>query len=87
MRRHIGFRCRAVSSLSGFGFCVCVPVYLYIFTYIYIYMYIYIYIWASPENPMKASLCKTTTDSSKDLPRKVAMVHAKGTLDFAKGVS
>ena len=44
-------------------------------------------IWASPENPMKAFLYKTTTDSLKDLPRKVAMVCAKGTLHFAKGVS
>ena len=44
-------------------------------------------IWASPENPMKAFLYKTTTDGLKDLPRKVAMVRAKGTLDFAKGVS
>ena len=43
--------------------------------------------WASPENPMKAFLYKTTTDGLKDLPRKVAMVRAKGTLDFAKGVS
>ena len=43
--------------------------------------------WASPENPMKALLYKTTADSLKDLPRKVAMVRAKGTLDFAKGVS
>ena len=46
-----------------------------------------VYMWASPENPMKAFLYKTTTDSLKDLPRKVAMVRAKGTLDFAKGVS
>ena len=44
-------------------------------------------IWASPEKPMKAFLFKTTTDSLKDLPRKVAMVCAKGTLDFAKDVS
>ena len=43
--------------------------------------------WASPENPMKAFLCKPTTDGLKDLPRKVAMVRAKGTLDVAKGVS
>ena len=43
--------------------------------------------WASPENPMKAFLYKTATDSLKDLPRKVAMVRANGTLDFAKGVS
>ena len=42
---------------------------------------------ASPENPMKACLYKTTTDGLKDLPRKVAMVRAKGALDFAKGVS
>ena len=42
--------------------------------------------WASPENPMKAFLCKTTTDGLKDLPQKVAMVRAKGILDFAKGV-
>ena len=45
------------------------------------------YTWASPENPMKAFLYKTTTDGLKDLPRKVATVRAKGTLDFAKGVS
>ena len=43
--------------------------------------------WASPENPMKAFLYQTTTDSLKNLPRKVAMVRAKGTLDFAKDVS
>ena len=43
--------------------------------------------WASPENPMKAFLYKTTTDGLEDLPRKVGMVRAKGTLDFAKGVS
>ena len=43
--------------------------------------------WASTENPMKAFLYKTTTDSLKDLSRKVAMVRAKGTLDFAKDVS
>ena len=49
--------------------------------------YTCVYIWASPANPMKAFLYKTTTDSLKDLPRKVAMVRAKGTLDFAKGVS
>ena len=40
------------------------------------------FIWALLENPTKASLYKTTTDSLKDLPRKVAMV--RGTLDFAK---
>ena len=44
-------------------------------------------ILASPENPMKSFLCKTTTDGLKDLPRKGAMVRAKGALDFAKGVS
>ena len=32
-------------------------------------------------------LCKTTTAGLKDLPRKVAMVLAKGTLDFANEVS
>ena len=48
--------------------------------------YFVLYMWASPENPMKAFLYKTTTDGLKDLPRKVAMVRAKGTLDFAKGV-
>ena len=42
--------------------------------------------WASPENPMKAFLYKTTTDSLKDLRRKVAMVRAKGTLDFREEV-
>ena len=45
-----------------------------------------VFIWASPENSMKASY-KMTTDGLKDLPRKVAMARAKGTLDFAKGVS
>ena len=43
--------------------------------------------WASPENPMWKFLYKTTTAGSKDLPRKVAMVLAKGTLDFTKEVS
>ena len=38
--------------------------------------------WASPENPMKAFLYKTTTDSLKNLPRKAAMVRAKGTFGF-----
>ena len=41
-------------------------------------------IWASPENPMWKFLYKTTTAGLKDRPRKVAMVLAKGTLDFAK---
>ena len=36
-------------------------------------------IWASPENSMWKFSYKTTTAGSKDLPRKVAMVLAKGT--------
>ena len=42
---------------------------------------------ASPENPMCKFLYKTTAAGLKDLPRKVAMVLAKETLDFAKEVS
>ena len=44
-------------------------------------------IWASPETPMWKFLYKTTTAGLKDLPGKVAMVLAKGTLDFTKEVS
>ena len=57
--------------------------------YMYVYLHIntYKYTWASPENPMWMFLYKTTTIGLKDLPRKVAMVLTKGTLDFAKDVS
>ena len=43
--------------------------------------------WASPENPMWKFLYKTPTAGLKDLQRKVAMVFAIGTLDFAKEAS
>ena len=49
-------------------------------------LYIYIHIWASPEIPMWKFLYKTTTAGLKDLPRKLAMVCAKGTLDFREEV-
>ena len=42
--------------------------------------------WASPENPMWKFVCKTAAAGLKHLPRKVAMVLAKGTLDFHEEV-
>ena len=44
-------------------------------------------IWASSENPMLKFSYKTTMAGLEGLPRKVAMVFAKGTLDFAREVS
>ena len=46
-----------------------------------------IYLWASSENSIREVLYKTTMAGLEGLPQKVALVHAKGTLDFAKEVS
>ena len=43
--------------------------------------------WASSEDSMWSFSYKKTTAGLEGLPRKVAMVLAKGTLDFAKEVS